>query len=59
MNRLERIELYARVEKAEQTVVAFKQIIDELTTRIVALETKPRLGRPPKATDGEGLQQPS
>ena len=59
MNRLERIELYARVEKAEATVKAALETITELSARIAALETKPRLGRPPKATDGASTESPN
>lgn len=55
MNRLERIQLYERVEKAEAKVA-------ELISRVEALEQKRGPGRPPKQTtdgNGEELRQPS
>jgi hypothetical protein len=68
MNRLERIQLMERVEKAEATVArleaflksyygkddALHQMIADALERIRALENKPKLGRPPKAMDGNG-----
>jgi plasmid stabilization system protein ParE len=54
MNRLERIQLIERCDKAEARAEEAIKLIAELSSRIEALETKPRLGRPPKATDGDG-----
>lgn len=66
MNRLERMELLEKVELASRQAreahmhsVILLEKVQELQSRIDALETKPRVGRPPKAKDGEGLQQPS
>lgn len=57
MNRLERIELLDRVKQAETKAGNVQAQLDELSARIAALEQKPRLGRPPKATDGNGLRE--
>lgn len=52
MNRLERIQILERCAEVERKNTALQETVDELRQRIVALE-KPRLGRPPKARDGE------
>ncbi len=59
MNRLERVELYDRVKTAEAKVAELSAKLDEALSRIDTLENKPRIGRPPKAKDGEGLHQSS
>ncbi len=55
MNRLERTQLLERVAKAEAKADSLVSLINELSARIAALESKPKLGRPPKATDGNGI----
>lgn len=52
MNRLERIQLLARCSEVERQNTALKETVDGLQQRIVALEERPRPGRPPKAKEG-------
>lgn len=52
MNRLERIALMARCADVERQNTALKETVDDLQQRIVALEERPRPGRPPKAKEG-------
>ncbi len=52
MNRLERQQLLDRVASAEAKANSLESVVNELSARIAALENKPKLGGPPKATDG-------
>jgi hypothetical protein len=51
MNRLERIQLLERCAAVEAQNTALKEAVSALEARIVALEERPRIGRPPKVKE--------